>query len=707
MENISLKNIDYTDKTNDDTDKTNDELKKEITKLNQEINKRDNIIKILSDILEIVNNDTDLKTEHMTILINIIKNQDFCFFDDKNPIDWINDNQEGTKQNQIYKYLKNTKDFNKIENPSENPKIINTLKNKLNNNFNSITNKKDDLIEIDRIIHVDPKTFQKMSGHKSHTNFLKTNKGSNRISLDEYYIIPKISDITENNSITPNKKNEIKNIEENNKFTQENLCDKKINENIIVLNLNKPGHEIIIIDILKYLNTKDLVKLSFINKNFNILSKNNKFWNPIYFKEFDIIANFDEKDVCNTIENAKEKYSEIFFENNHLILNKTNLQKKSKSELLSDKISVLDKNTENPNKQKNINNKILEEEKVLTKKNFSEEINFKEKYFELKRITENWRSGRPVEITITTPDCTTTGLNLNNKNELISTFSDGSACLYKFYSLRKIYENHDDELYMQHHKQTNICDKSINFHGHSGPIWGIDRDEDTLFTGSYDKTIKLWDVKNGTCLHTIRAHHSWVSSLHYEKTQNILLSSSYDTTIKLWQVADYTINNIHTIQGEPRNHILCVRSNLTNGELICGTDFKTVDIWDVNRMIKKVSLIGHMERIYNVKIYPEKNFIISGSNDHDAMLWDTRTNDCVMKFSGHQRGISQVEYNHINNKVITSSFDKTIKIWDIRCDKEIKTLEGHSGRINTIACDFTKIISGSEDKSIKVWNFLN
>ena len=37
MENISLKNIDYTDKTNDDTDKTNDELKKEITKLNQEI----------------------------------------------------------------------------------------------------------------------------------------------------------------------------------------------------------------------------------------------------------------------------------------------------------------------------------------------------------------------------------------------------------------------------------------------------------------------------------------------------------------------------------------------------------------------------------------------------------------------------------------------------------------------------------------------
>lgn len=262
-------------------------------------------------------------------------------------------------------------------------------------------------------------------------------------------------------------------------------------------------------------------------------------------------------------------------------------------------------------------------------------------------------------------------------------------------------------LFMQHHKQTKICDKKQNFQGHSGPIWCLDRSGNILFTGSYDKTIKLWEVSSGICLNTFRAHTSWVSSINYSKHFNTLLSASWDTTIKLWKISDFEISNNLILQNEGGNYIYCVKENLSEGEIFAGTEFKKVDLWDVNKNEKKCSFQGHAERINNIKYSKEKNILFSAGEDKSIRLWDPRLHDCQIIFLGHKRGITQVEFDYLNNRVISASMDKTIKIWDIRKNEELRTLIGHSSSVYSLAFDQTKIISGSKDNSIRIWNFLN
>jgi WD40 repeat protein len=231
----------------------------------------------------------------------------------------------------------------------------------------------------------------------------------------------------------------------------------------------------------------------------------------------------------------------------------------------------------------------------------------------------------------------------------------------------------------------------------------MDRNEDILFTGSYDKTIKLWQIKTGQCLSTIRAHSSWVSSLQYDPKFDMLASSSWDCTIKLWNMK--TQQNMLTLTSTNGNYVYCVRTNLGDNELIAGTELKTVDIWDIDKKEKITTFYGHLERINSLKYV--NNLILSGSEDKHGRIWDKRTGNCEILLSGHTRGITQVDYDQINNRVFTSSMDKTIKIWDIRKNKEIRTLVGHSNSVYSIAFDQSRLISGSKDNSIRIWNFMN
>lgn len=405
--------------------------------------------------------------------------------------------------------------------------------------------------------------------------------------------------------------------------------------------------------IFSYLNFRDVLNLSLTCKSLNQITKENEIWRSLYFKDHDLFLFFDDKDKCIVEYNAKTKYE--------YDINKDDNNSKYKK------------------------------------------INFKQKYLELKRLNKNWEENRPVITTISTSECVTC-LNLDtNSNELIYSSIDSSAALYRLYSYRKIAS--DEEIYMQHHKQTRICDKLSTFYGHGGPIWCIERHEDTLFTGSYDKTIKLWDIKSGHCISTMRNHNSWVSSIQYDPIYDVLISGSWDCTIRLWNMK--LLQNSLTLNSQNGNFVHCVRSNLSSNEVIAGTEFKTVDIWDVDKRVKTNVLYGHLERITNLRyVNGNRNMILTGSEDKQARMWDKRSGNCEILFTGHSRGITQVEIDMSNNRVFTASIDKSIKIWDIRKNKEVRTLVGHSSSVNSIAYDQTKLISGSKDNSIRIWNFL-
>nr|NCR55544.1 hypothetical protein [Microcystis aeruginosa L211-07] len=59
-------------------------------------------------------------------------------------------------------------------------------------------------------------------------------------------------------------------------------------------------------------------------------------------------------------------------------------------------------------------------------------------------------------------------------------------------------------------------------------------DGKTLVSGSYDTTIKLWNVETGQEIRTLKGHDRSVSSVNFSPDGKTLVSGSWDKTIKLW-----------------------------------------------------------------------------------------------------------------------------------------------------------------------------
>ena len=77
-----------------------------------------------------------------------------------------------------------------------------------------------------------------------------------------------------------------------------------------------------------------------------------------------------------------------------------------------------------------------------------------------------------------------------------------------------------------------------------------------LASGSWDRTIKLWDISTMTCVKTLEGHTDYVSSVAFNGA-GMLASGSYDKTIKHWDI--FTMSCVRTLEGHTGGVICCVQ----------------------------------------------------------------------------------------------------------------------------------------------------
>jgi WD40 repeat protein len=89
------------------------------------------------------------------------------------------------------------------------------------------------------------------------------------------------------------------------------------------------------------------------------------------------------------------------------------------------------------------------------------------------------------------------------------------------------------------------------FEGHLDGVLSMafSLDNRLLASGSFDDTIRIWDVATGTLRNTLEGHSEGVFSVALSPDGQLLASGSYDNEARIWDISTGTLHQSLTLDG--------------------------------------------------------------------------------------------------------------------------------------------------------------
>ncbi|CAI0408462.1 unnamed protein product [Linum tenue] len=207
--------------------------------------------------------------------------------------------------------------------------------------------------------------------------------------------------------------------------------------------------------------------------------------------------------------------------------------------------------------------------------------------------------------------------------------------------------------------------------------------EGLLYTGSHDRTVKVWRVHDRMCVDSFQAHDEGVTSVLVNQDDGCVFSSSSDGSVKVWRRVylqdSHTLTMTLRFQHSPVN-ALALTSSVSGCFLYSGSSDGTINFWEKERFSGRFNhsgfLQGHRFAVLCLASVSER-LVFSGSEDTSIRVWrreggGSGFHECLAVLDGHRGPVRCLavclENERVGNGflVYSAGLDQSFKVWRVK-----------------------------------------